>query len=230
MLAWTLNTKAEQGSSSAGGARAVDVGSEVRGAGARSTIGVEDDGGRRSWSAPIRRTPGSTRRRGTTSGSTSASIAARSSASPPVHLVPGRSPRRPSGCVRHGTSAPPGAICRAAGGAGEACEHAAAACRITPRRVAMSCRPATSAGVGRRPICSSIWSSSSSGSHAPADRSLLRKVRTGRLARPTHLEQLERLGFDALRRCRAPSRPRRPPRARGRCLRRSRGDLACRGG
>ena len=55
------------------------------------------------------------------------------------------------------------------------------------------------AGVGRSPICASISSSSSSGSR-PGRSHLLRNVSTGRRARPTDLEQLERLGLDALRR------------------------------
>ena len=53
------------------------------------------------------------------------------------------------------------------------------------------------AGVGRRSICFSISSSSSSGSR-PGRSNLLRNVITGRLRDAAHLEQLQRLGLDAL--------------------------------
>ena len=189
MLACTLNTNAEHGSSRWRGLPSTSA--RGVGAGARSTIGVEEVadtevGERRSGE-----------HRGGLAGEERRQVDVGADRVEQRRVVDRLGPLvRPP---------PPRPGSASTSSSGAICEPRAVRVKrvktpvrrsITPRR--SPCDPTGHvAGVGRRPICSSIWSSSSSGS-IPGRSSLLRNVITGRFARAADLEQLQRLRFDAL--------------------------------
>ncbi len=171
MLAWTLNTKAEHGSSRCRGLSSTSRRGD--GAGASSTMASS------RWRTPklVSAEPANTgvdspaRNDGM---STSASIALSSSVSSVllVQAAPSSEAARSAGTSSSGAIWLPRAV---------RVNRVKTSVRrsITPRR---SPNEPTGqvAGVGRRPICASIWSSSSNGS-MPGRSSLLRNVITGRL-------------------------------------------------